>query len=427
MKKQVLQPTEPERGGELATAVGAPRWTGCYDSSWKGLIVPEAFAHPAKFARGLIQRIYQHLMQSHGLKPGMTVVDPFGGVALGGLDAMLAGLHWVGCELEPKFVALGNQNIAEWQQRIGHACTGSARLVQGDSRKLASIIAAVDGLVSSPPYNLPMSQDHNGTRGGKRGIDPSETGAFVRYGQTPGQLGGMREGDVEAVVSSPPYEEGGWHGGGTNGRGDGKPIDRNLQGMLDGYGESEGQIGGCAGETFWQASKQIVQQCHAILRPQGLAVWVCKDFVRNKQRVPFSDDWRKLCEACGFELVEWIQASLVRESVAATMFDGPVTRRKERKSFFRRLAEKKGSPRIDHEDVLVMRKRGGHGGAAEAVVSSPPFQGAHDGAFDGDSLRPPHDSTDRIQAGYGATAGQLAALPAGTVAEAIAEPSDHDR
>ncbi len=28
----------------------------------------------------------------------------------------------------------------------------------------------------------------------------------------------------------------------------------------------------------------------------------------------------------------------------------------ERKSFFRRLAEKKGSPRIDHEDVICVVK-----------------------------------------------------------------------
>jgi hypothetical protein len=32
---------------------------------------------------------------------------------------------------------------------------------------------------------------------------------------------------------------------------------------------------------------------------------------------------------------------------------------KERESFFRRLAEKKGSPRIDWESVLCMRKPGG--------------------------------------------------------------------
>jgi len=34
-------------------------WHGCYNDGWNGLIVPEAFAHPAKYARGLIQRIIE--------------------------------------------------------------------------------------------------------------------------------------------------------------------------------------------------------------------------------------------------------------------------------------------------------------------------------------------------------------------------------
>ena len=38
------------------------------------------------------------------------------------------------------------------------------------------------------------------------------------------------------------------------------------------------------------------------------------------------------------------------------IFGGATPRRTERKSFFRRLAEKKGSPRIDWEDVIIMRK-----------------------------------------------------------------------
>jgi hypothetical protein len=36
--------------------------------------------------------------------------------------------------------------------------------------------------------------------------------------------------------------------------------------------------------------------------------------------------------------------------------DGRATKTKERKSFFRRLAEKKGSPRIDWEEVLFVHK-----------------------------------------------------------------------
>ncbi len=31
-------------------------WTGCYDDGWRDLIVPEAFSHPAKMARGLVAR-----------------------------------------------------------------------------------------------------------------------------------------------------------------------------------------------------------------------------------------------------------------------------------------------------------------------------------------------------------------------------------
>ncbi len=45
-------------------------WTNCYDTSWKGLIVDEAFQHPAKFSRGLIHRIYQHAEEMGWFKAG---------------------------------------------------------------------------------------------------------------------------------------------------------------------------------------------------------------------------------------------------------------------------------------------------------------------------------------------------------------------
>jgi hypothetical protein len=55
-------------------------------------------------------------------------------------------------------------------------------------------------------------------------------------------------------------------------------------------------------------------------------------------------------------MVEWIRASLVKEWTEQCLFSGKTTKQKSRKSFFRRLAEKKGSPRIDAEDVLVMER-----------------------------------------------------------------------
>ena len=113
------------------------RWNGCYDDGWQGEIVPEAFAHPAKVSRALIRRIYQHAFTEGWLVPGDTVADCFGGIAGTALDAMWNGLHWVACELEPRFVALGQQNIDLWQRKYGgKPGFGSARILRGDSRKL---------------------------------------------------------------------------------------------------------------------------------------------------------------------------------------------------------------------------------------------------------------------------------------------------
>ena len=110
----------------------ADQWDGCYEKNWKGLIVPEAFKHPAKFSRSLIKRIYEHAKEMGWIKEGDWVLDPFGGVALGALDAIRIGLIWVGVELEEKFVKLGEQNIEFWKT-MG---IGTARIIQGDSRYL---------------------------------------------------------------------------------------------------------------------------------------------------------------------------------------------------------------------------------------------------------------------------------------------------
>ncbi len=124
--------------------------------------------------------------------------------------------------------------------------------------------------------------------------------------------------------------------------------------------------------TFWSAARDIVTECHAVLKPGGVAVFVTKDFVRNKKLAGFSEDWVRLCESCGFVLTKWARASLVAEQRHADLFCGETVTRTERKSFFRRLAEKKGSPRIDFEDALFFTKPSGDG-KVDAVVSSPPF------------------------------------------------------
>jgi len=88
-------------------------WSGCYPSNWKGLVVTEAMAHPAKFSSKLIRKIYSHMQEEGWVTEGDNVLDPFGGVALGALEAMRLGLNWYGVELEEKFHQKGKQGMLD--------------------------------------------------------------------------------------------------------------------------------------------------------------------------------------------------------------------------------------------------------------------------------------------------------------------------
>ena len=135
---------------------------------------------------------------------------------------------------------------------------------------------------------------------------------------------------------------------------------RGKHSMTQGYGNTEGQVGDESGETFWSAARIILQQTHQLLKPGGVAAFVVKDYVRAGKRVPFSRQWLALCESVGFELVEWVQASLVKKNKSQDVFGGEQIEKKERKSFFRRLHESRMAEddprRIDHEDVLFVKK-----------------------------------------------------------------------
>lgn len=189
------------------------------------------------------------------------VVDPFGGVGGCAFHAMLYGMHWTGVELEPKFYELGNQNLDLWHKRYGPHFPnyGTARLLQGDSRRLAEIVAAADGVVSSPPYaqseiasRAPSGADVD-ARKAKRAVDD-----WSGYGTTPGQLGALPAGDFQAAISSPPYAET-FHGqSDSSERRETLPDDvRAKLGQVDvngrTYGDTPGQLGALPAGDFQAA------------------------------------------------------------------------------------------------------------------------------------------------------------------------------
>ena len=423
---------------ELDTCI-LDTWEGCYPSQWKGLMVDEAICHPAKISSKLAKRIYDHMREEGWIPEGSIIIDVFAGVAGFALDAMRLGLRWVGCELEPRFANLGNQNIAAWNARFSTMPHwGEAVLIQGDSRNLAQVLGGADGCISSPPYGktpvVSFTDDIERLR--EAGYSPEKIltpgrrahgnlGEMEHYGVTPGQLGAMKADGFKAVVSSPPFKgqsaDGGWQmlgkyaeegkltvvqvGGDSSksypswnkerdtsyGHAEGQladmaeglfeaavsspPFEKSetggalppekypqIGGPIFGYrkettGCSDGNISNDSGDNFWSAAKQIVEQVYQVLAPGGHAVWVLKAFVKNKAIVDFPGQWRQLCEAVGFETLHEHHASLVKEKGTHYLLDGgKIHKTTKNASFFRRLAESKGSPEINWETVLCMQK-----------------------------------------------------------------------
>lgn len=460
------------------------KWHGCYDLQWSGFITKGSFVHPAKYSRGLIERIFDHMLQKGWVEPGDVIGDCFGGVATGGLIAAYRGFAWIGVELEPKFVTLGLENIDRHWQKLAQLKRPIPQLLQGDSRNFDLIVKAA-AVVTSPPYSESLKGHKDGIDWEKSKSKPTNgihqaPGASCHsiVGSTPGQIAALNEGSVAAVVSSPPYAAtSGKGGGGINVKGyvpaEGRkwtgektdPVgDRSYQGQgsdrsdgnieilpegsvdavvssppyagiaagagglntkpakhpgqqsgrsvdLDSqnadqrygasegqiskltegdvsavvtsppfedrvqcqdpkyqasgnghgprhsdYGTSKGQIGKESSETYWQAMNLVYSSTFRAIKPGGYIAVVVKDYVSKKQRVPLCDDTVRLLEHCGFEMVERVHAMLTSETVHDDMFEGTTKSTRSRKSFFRRLAEKKGSPPIDFEEVLFARR-----------------------------------------------------------------------
>jgi len=382
-------------------------------------------------AKGLLSRILRHAAEEGWLAPGDIICDPFGGIGSTGILGAYEGYQCVLCELEAKFVDLAKQNFALHAKKLEKLGCPQPVIIQGDSRELCKLLSGCDCIVSSPPYSKDAVHGGNTVDvdklTGNRPGPHSQVFTMDGYGQTPGQLGVMKPGSVDVVMSSPPYAEslkgdgtqnetaaeshakrtdksaGGplgqsqrTQGYGSKGNlGNLKPgnvdmvcssppwenqegsmqskkfkdpedsakmlADRCAEGKTKGhyatpaaikramdkanqqtYGNSSGQLGQDKGDTFWSAAKIIVQQCHQLLKPGGVAIWVVKAFVRNKKIVDFPGDWQRLCESVGFKTLHIHHAMLIKPG-PQTFWDEPKLGRQHRRSFFRNLADTKAA------------------------------------------------------------------------------------
>ena len=223
---------------------------------------------------------------------------------------------------------------------------------------------APEAAVASPVYPDDPSK-HKGSEGpgsgSKARLARSPHPGSVPYGSQTAQIGNLPDpkGDIDAVLSSPPYHQDMNRDRKTSaswekhcaGRG-GLPVERN-------YGTSPAQIENVKNqETYLSAMRQVYAQLHLVLQPGGVVCLVTKNPVKKGQIRRLDQDTILLMEAVGFTFLERQMAMLAEELGVQQRLDGGADRiRCERKSFFKRLFERKYPDlRVDHEDMLWFQK-----------------------------------------------------------------------
>lgn len=323
---------------------------------------------------------------SHG-RTGGTIHARSYGTSPGQIGALREG-ELKGVVTSPPFadsgavvpVTGGNQQIVKNSRATGGEAGRHTNEYGSSPGQIGNLRpGSVEGVVTSPPFvDCLATEDEEFTRKRHSGENATRS-TRENYGTSPGQIGALKSGHLSSVVTSPPWESVVPSSGGSETPANRRLIDAGTVGstaFLDHeYGDSAGQIGVTSGETYWQACASVYAQCRMAIRPGGFMAVVVKDYVKAKKRVPLCDQTVTLMERVGFILHGRMRAMVVEETVHPGLFGEDVIERTQRKSFFRVLAEAKGAPPIDWEEVLVFKvPNAGDGGAdLDAVVTSPPF------------------------------------------------------
>ena len=197
--------------------------------------------HPAPFSYQDIQKLILMFTKS-----GMTVLDPFCGVASTLKAAALTGRNAIGIEISQRWVTLGKLRI---EREVPEEARGglSLRIVKGDCLKRLPRFKddAIDFIVTSPPYWNILGKDPDHKTKSAR----VNKGLATKYSQSPSDLGNIEDYDV-----------------------------------------------------FLAKIQEVGKQCLRVLKPKGHMAIIVGDFRHGSRFRPFHMDLTRCFESVGFSL-----------------------------------------------------------------------------------------------------------------------------
>jgi DNA modification methylase len=385
-------------------------------------------------------------------KEGYTILDPMAGTGSMGVVASLHGRNAIQVELEPRFyewMEKARENVEKYPM-----LTPKGRIINilGDARRLSELLGTVDTVITSPPYtdtylgggdperrrerlikagynpddylggrarnavlkhysdvdvivtSPPYAETISDKAGGPTSVEKVGVSTITarQYSNSADNIGNLPLGDVDAIITSPPYASS-LEGTTRHTRGGIASRDPKLAqsgtysimyiGELDetilrlrAFGRTDPEAGGPYGRslahpyspnpgnignldnseqdyvllekekhldtlyakltrngkpTYLSEMLKVYHEMYKVLKPGGLAIVVVKPYIRNKKIVDLPYYTYLLMERVGFTLEKLYKLRL------------------RNMSFWRILYYKRHPdvPRIAHEYVIVMKKQ----------------------------------------------------------------------
>ncbi|GAA3714434.1 hypothetical protein GCM10022224_095140 [Nonomuraea antimicrobica] len=261
----------------------------------RGRYVAESMRHPGKMLPSIASQVISAFTE-----PGELVVDPMCGIGTTLVEAVHLGRHAAGMEYEADFAGLTAANV---QYARSQGATGFARVACGDARNIATVLGDLRDMaalvLTSSPYGVRThGHVHCGSREGGGPVKKSNH----RYSTDKGNLAHQR-----------------------------------LPQLMEGFG-------------------RILTGCGELLRPGGVVAVTVRPIRVDGRLVDLPGQVIETAEAAGLVLTHRLAALL------CGLRDGRLV---NRASFFQMLetwrSREQGHPvcAAAHEDLLILRKRGG--------------------------------------------------------------------